>query len=151
MVPKMIDDRSPAAPVSSVSSRLVAIEKNAKIQILRSGDWISLPQASQSVVIGLDERTLQEWVRTDRVFALSHEGNIFVPVYGFDSTTHNPLAGLEAVVAVLKTHNNAWDMAYWFASPNNFLGGSPPKALLASAPERLLSAAFEEVGGVMHG
>ncbi|WP_274610336.1 hypothetical protein [Pseudomonas sp. TH31] len=42
-------------------------------------------------------------------------------------------------------------MAFWFASSNHFLGGNRPKDLLRSSPERVRSAAEEEVAGQLHG
>lgn len=97
-----------------------------------------------------DEPRLREWLRTGRIFALSHEGISYVPVYAFDSESRHPIAGLEPVVAVLKTQNDGWGMAYWFATPNNLLSCIPSKALV-SAPERLLAAALGEVAEQMFG
>jgi hypothetical protein len=42
-------------------------------------------------------------------------------------------------------------MAYWFLSDNGFLGGKRPQDLLASAPERVIVAAMDEVEGIAHG
>lgn len=42
-------------------------------------------------------------------------------------------------------------MAYWFRSDNRFLGGKRPQDLLASAPERVIEAAGDEVLGIAHG
>jgi hypothetical protein len=136
---------------SSTFLRLVIMESNAKAEIIRGGDLIPFAENSQHDAEGLDEKNLHEWLRTGRIFALSYGGMNYIPAYAFDDATHQPFACLEAVVAVLKTQNDGWGMAFWFTSPNNFLGGKPPKDLLLFAPERVLVAALEELGEVMHG
>jgi hypothetical protein len=45
---------------------------------------------------------------------------------------------------------DGWAMAFWFASPNTFLGGKRPKEVLSANPLGVLSAAKEEVSGVVH-
>jgi hypothetical protein len=42
-------------------------------------------------------------------------------------------------------------MAYWFLSVNSFLGGKRPQDLIASAPERVIAAAIDEVQEIAHG
>lgn len=150
-VDETIEIRILAAPVSSTLIRQLIMGGAARIEILRSRDWIPFSETPQYIAEDFDQTILSEWLRTDRIFSLSHEGINYVPTYAFDSGTQLPLAGLEAVVTVLKTQNDGWEMAFWFASPNNFLGGRRPKDLLLSDPECVLAAAFEEVSKVMHG
>ncbi len=42
-------------------------------------------------------------------------------------------------------------MAFWFASPNTFLGGKRPQDVLSANPLSVLSASKEEVSAVVHG
>jgi hypothetical protein len=152
MAEETLEGRVPSTPVSLTFLRQVITEGNAKAEIIRSGDLIPLTETSQHAAEGFDDKNLREWLQTGRIFALSHEGINYIPAYAFDNATRQPLVCLEAVVAVLKTQNDGWGMAFWFASPNNFLGGRPPKDLLLSHPGRVLVAALEEAGGdVMHG
>ncbi|MDH4559030.1 hypothetical protein E8F11_28335 [Pseudomonas sp. BN417] len=44
-----------------------------------------------------------------------------------------------------------WQLAYWFASVNSFLGGQRPQDLVATQPERINAAARDELLGVSHG
>lgn len=150
-VDETVEIRSPAAPVSSAFIRQLIMGGAARIAILRSGDWMPFSETPQHVAEDVDQSILSEWLGADRIFSLSHEGINYVPTYAFDSCTRLPLAGLDAVVALLKTQNDGWKMAFWFASPNNFLGGRRPKDLLLSDPGCVLAAAFEEVSKVMHG
>jgi hypothetical protein len=55
------------------------------------------------------------------------------------------------VIEVLAEHKDAWGMAYWFLSVNSFLGGKRPQDLIASAPERVIAAAIDEVQEIAHG
>jgi hypothetical protein len=41
-------------------------------------------------------------------------------------------------------------MAYWFRSENSFLGGNRPQDLLASAPDRVIAAAVDEILEMTH-
>ncbi len=152
MVEEISEAQVLSPPDSSTFLRQLRMKGNAKAEIIRSGDLIPFAENSQHVAEDLDERNLRDWLRTDRIFVLSYEGINYIPAYAFDDATHQPLVCLQAVISVLKAQNDGWGMAFWFASPNNFLGGRRPKDLLQIAPERVLVAALEEVDGeVMHG
>ncbi|MNY71028.1 hypothetical protein D3C86_2092840 [compost metagenome] len=68
-----------------------------------------------------------------------------------DATEQRPTAEFGAVVKVLSEKKDAWGMAFWFASSNHLLGGNRPEDLLRSSPERVRSAAEDEVAGQLHG
>ena len=55
------------------------------------------------------------------------------------------------VIEAFAGHKDGWGMAYWFRSDNSFLGGKRPQDLLATAPERVIDAALDEVQEVAHG
>lgn len=46
---------------------------------------------------------------------------------------------------------DGWGVSFWFISPNGWLGGKHPQDLLSTEPSLVVSAAHEEVTGVMHG
>ncbi len=46
---------------------------------------------------------------------------------------------------------NGWEIAFWFAGVNSYLGGHAPKDIVASQPEAVLKAAMTEATGLQHG
>jgi len=86
------------------------------------------------------------------IFAIHHNGTDYFPDYGLDrDASFRPLKTMARVIEVLAGHKDAWGMAYWFLSANSFLGGKRPQDLLATAPDRVIEAARDEVQEVAHG
>ena len=46
---------------------------------------------------------------------------------------------------------NGWEIAFWFAGVNSYLGGRAPKEVVANQPEAVLKAAKTEAIGLQHG
>lgn len=67
------------------------------------------------------------------------------------ATGFRPVKALAKIIENFGELKDGWDMAYWFRSDNRFLGGKRPQDLLASAPERVIEAAGDEVLGIAHG
>lgn len=83
-----------------------------------------------------------KWKHAGKIFALRHEGVDYFPIYGLDPAQgFRPFSALESVIATLATMKEGWAMAFWFASPNSFLGGKRPKDVLSVNPSGVLSAA----------
>ena len=55
------------------------------------------------------------------------------------------------IIEIFRGHRDSWEMAYWFASANSFLGAKRPQDLFAKAPQRVIAAAEDEVQGIVHG
>ena len=73
-------------------------------------------------------------------------------LYAHDARAgYRPLKGLAKVLAIFEARKDDWGLAYWFSSANSFLGGKRPQDLLGAEPERVASAAEDELAGVAHG
>jgi hypothetical protein len=62
-------------------------------------------------------------------------------MFQFDLVTMEILAGARAAVAELTPAFDDWDLATWFATPNDWLHGAAPACVMASDPASVQSAA----------
>ena len=126
----------------------------AKTEILKSNDWVTANEVSNLAHFSSGNPSSQpnKWKHAGKIFALRHEGIDYFPIYGLDPTQgFRPFSALESVIATLATMKDGWALAFWFASPNTFLGEKRPKEVLSTNSLDVLSAAMEEISGVVHG
>lgn len=95
---------------------------------------------------------LQQAEAKGEIFSIEYQGQVHYPDYAFmDNEEECLLPALAEVIAVLHSTKDGWGMAFWFRSPNNFLGGLRPEDVLPQAPDAVLSAASREVDDIMPG
>lgn len=126
----------------------------ARTAVLKTRDWMTAPQIAEVAGFSTTNPSVQpgKWKREGAIFAIRHNGVDYYPTFGLDpSKGYRPLKSMAAVIRVLGAMKDGWGMAYWFQSANSFLGGKRPQELLASAPQRVLAAAEDEVQEVAHG
>lgn len=134
--------------------REAAMLADARQRILQDGDWATTADLSTHLKVkrGTLKECLSAWLRDGLMTSFNYRGHEYFPVFAFDhSTEFRPLHELSAVVKVLSKKKDGWGIAFWFATSNSYLGGRLPKDLLRSAAESVLSAAEDEVSGVLHG
>lgn len=144
----------PKKPVPSTLLREAKMLAQAKTEILQSNDWVTASEVSNLAQFSPGNPSSQpnKWKHAGKIFVLRHGGVDYFPIYGLDPAQgFRPFSALESVIATLATMKDGWAMAFWFASPNSFLGGKRPKEVLSANPSVVLSAAKEEVSGVVHG
>lgn len=144
----------PKKPVPSTLLHEARMLAQAKTEILQSHDWVTANEISNLAQFSSGNPSSQpnKWKHAGKIFALRHEGVDYFPIYGLDPTRDfRPFSALESVISTLATMKDGWAMAFWFASPNTFLGGKRPKEVLSANPSGVLSAANEEVSRVVHG
>lgn len=105
---------------------------------------------------GLSLRNLSaqpnKWKKQGAIFAIHHNGVDYFPGYGLDRAANCRLIrALAKVIQAFAGHKDGWGMAYWFRSASSYLGGKRPQDLLATAPERVIEAAQDEVQEMAHG
>ncbi|MBV7547302.1 hypothetical protein KW849_13485 [Pseudomonas sp. PDM26] len=160
-LPLAADSAAPASDLGAPGSlnprtlfREAAMLADARQLILHDGDWVTAAVLSQ--LTGLEPAALaaglRAWRRDGRLISVSDRRQEYFPVFAFgDATKQLPTPEFTAVVKVLSQKKDAWGMAFWFASSNHWLDDNRPKDLLRSSPERVRSAAEEEVTGPLHG
>ncbi|AZD55516.1 hypothetical protein C4K19_3731 [Pseudomonas chlororaphis subsp. aurantiaca] len=144
----------PKRPIPSTLLRKAKMLAKAKTEILQSNDWVTASEISDLAQFKSNNPGSQpnKWKLAGKIFALRHEAIDYFPIYGLDPAQgYRPFSGLKPIVSTLSSMKDGWGMAFWFASPNSYLGGKRPKDVLQANPEGVLDAAKEEVCGVMHG
>jgi len=151
---KIVRALLPDAPLSNSALAEARMTAKAQSRILESGDF--LPAAEVARLAGFSENNPStqpnKWKREKRIFAFTFDGRDYYPAFGIDP--HRSYRPRPALAKVLKTFGNTkspWQLAFWFAGMNSFLGAARPQDLLATAPERVIAAAKDEVQGVRHG
>ena len=144
----------PRTPPSPRLLKEVAMLVKARKAVLESGDWLTAADIAQLADLSTRNPSAQpnKWKKQGLIFAISHGGADYFPGYGLDRDAgFRPVKALAKIIETFAGHKDGWGMAYWFRSDNGFLGGRRPQDLLASAPERVIEAAMDEVQEIAHG
>lgn len=144
----------PRTPPSPRLLKEAAMLVRARKAVLESGDWLTAAEVAQ--LAGLSPRNPSaqpnKWKKQGQIFAIHHNGVDYFPGYGLDGEAgFRPVKAMSRIIEAFAGHKDGWGMAYWFRSDNSFLGGKRPQDLLATAPERVIEAARDEVLEVAHG
>jgi len=148
---EVLTPRKPASPrLLKEASMLVQARK----AVLESGDWLTAANVAQLAGLSTRNPSAQpnKWKKQGLIFAIHHNGVDYYPGYGLNRDAgFRPLKALAKVIEVFVGHKDGWGMAYWFRSPNSFLGGKRPQDVLGAQPERVIEAARDEVQEIAHG
>ena len=85
------------------------------------------------------DELISTWIRERRIFCISNEGQEFFPNFQFRDSV--PIPVISEVIGIFPTSTTSWDMAFFFASPNGYIGGAEPFRLAESDPQQLKSLA----------
>lgn len=129
------------------------MQARAMTRILEGGDWLTGQELADVAgwCAGHPDASLGEWKLQGLIFSIEFEGEEYYPRFAFDPQCQFlPRLELKVVLEIL-WDRSGWELAFWFDSPNSYLGGRCPKELLADDPEKVLLAARMEKLGVEHG
>lgn len=153
-ISKIVDFILPAETVPTSIVNEARILGKARCDIFFSGDWINSREWDElAAERGTDPevRSLQ-YLKDRLIFSIRHADVDYFPLYGLDDLNkYQPVAGLHEIIELLTEHKDGWAFAFWFASPNTFLGAKAPKDVIATDPRAVMAAAMEEVHGLRHG
>lgn len=122
--------------------------------VLKSSNWLTTAEVTGLAgLTGSDPGSqVRGWKRRGLIFAVQYKGRDYYPLYALaGSEGFRPNKHLAEVLRVFADTKDAWGMAYWFNSPNSYLGGECPKDLLASESDRVINAACQEIRRIEHG
>jgi hypothetical protein len=141
--------KAPPVPVRLLEAKMKATARKA---VLESGDWKTAIEVAQAAGLGLTNLSsqLNNWKRERRIFAINHQGRDYFPAYGLDGEGR-PLKGVAEVLEVFGERKDGWNLAYWFAAVNSFLGGKRPQDVLEVNPTRVAAAAQDEMKNMLFG
>jgi hypothetical protein len=131
-----------------------AMLARARTAVIESGDWLTAAQLADMAQFSSSNPSAQpnKWKRDGSIFAIRHNGIDYFPSYALDpSTGYRPRKAMSEILKTFGAAKDGWGLSYWFMSDNSFLGGQRPKDVLATAPERVLAAARDELEGSRHG
>jgi hypothetical protein len=151
---RLVDVLMPRTPPSPRLLREAAALVQARTAVLESGDWLTAAEVAQLAGLSTRNTSAQpnKWKKQGQIFAIHHNGTDYFPAYGLDRDAgFRPSKALADVIGILQGHKDSWGMAYWFRSPNGFLGNKCPKDLFGTRPERVVAAAHDEVQEIGHG
>lgn len=143
----------PDLELSSTQLREAKMMSRARSTVLESGDFVPA-----SAIAGLGAFSVKNpssqpnrWKQARQIFAITSKGVDLYPLYALG--TQGGIRPLPAIAEILRVLNdkNDWEVAFWFAGLNSYLGGRAPKDLVASHPESVLKAALAEASGLQHG
>lgn len=143
--------RTPPSPRLLKEAAMLLLARKA---VLESGDWLTAADIAQLAGLSTRNPSAQpnKWKKQGLIFAINHGGVDYFPGYGLDPNAgFRPVKALAKIIETFSEHKDGWGMAYWFRSNNSFLGGKRPQDLLASAPERVVKAAMDEIPEIAHG
>ncbi|NEV00324.1 hypothetical protein FNJ47_32065 [Bradyrhizobium sp. UFLA 03-164] len=126
----------------------------ARKAVLESGDWLTAAEIARLTGLSVHHPSAQpnKWRKEGQIFAIRHLNIDHFPRYALDPAVgYYPFKSMVQVLRTFQGKKDDWNLAYWFASVNSFLGGKRPQDVLATQPERVLKAAEDEVAGVLHG
>lgn len=154
MIKALVDALVPKVPPTPNLLKEAAMVARSRNTVLESADWLTAAQVAELAGLSTSNPSTQpnKWKRQKQIFAIAHNGVDYFPGYGLDPDTgYRPRKALKPVLDVFGEYKDGWGLAYWFLSANSFLGGKRPQDVLASEPEKVISAAEDEVKGIAHG
>lgn len=128
--------------------------ERARREILDSDDWLTTAEllALGSPSDWISVADLRLWLCDDQIFALRSDGADYFPRYALDvERDYQPILGLDRAIRLLKTTKSEWEIAFWFASLNSYLGGQRPQDILHHRMESVFEAAQQELAEISHG
>jgi len=84
---------------------------------------------------------LARWIVERRVVSFGWHGEYLVPMFQFDRADMTVLRSVSAVLDEFEGTFDDWDLATWFALPNDWLGEKAPVDVLPRDPHAVLQAA----------
>lgn len=125
-----------------------------KEMILNDSEWLPAQEVSCRAGSGTEVKNPSglpnRWKRARKIFAISSEGKDLYPDYALDEGGQ-PLPLIKKIIALFGETKTPWSLAFWFGTPNSWLGNKKPKDLLISAPEKVWEAALTAKDGPVHG
>ncbi|MCY1364552.1 hypothetical protein D9M69_513600 [compost metagenome] len=141
--------------IKSASHQMAAQMLNrAKQGVLESTQWLSRSDIARLTSVDGNGAAdyLSEWLRERQIFSISHNGGEYFPSYALNGLAgYRPIEAMTDILHAFGATKDSWGVAFWFASVNSYLGGKRPQDLLATDPDQVVAAAFDERQGVPHG
>jgi hypothetical protein len=130
------------------------IELAARAAVLGSANWLTAFQVAELAKFSTSNpsKRVNEWKEKGAIFSIHDDGIEYYPSYSLDELkSYQPLEVIAGVLKIFGYTKSGWGLAYWFWSPNSYLGGKRPQDILAKDPVAVLNAARADTAGIQHG
>ena len=98
-------------------------------------------KTSTAQQLALRSTDVDKWKAEGQIFSIQHAGCSLFPKYAFqNNAAHKPVPSLKVILEVVRTKKDGWEIAFWFASSNGFLGGHRRQEMPCSGAEKVLLA-----------
>lgn len=85
--------------------------------------------------------TLARWIVQRDLISFERQGQLVIPLFQFDGSAIAIRSGVREVMQELSGPYDDWEIADWFARPNEALGGQRPAVRLADDPRGVFEVA----------
>ncbi len=137
-------DTAPPLPYRRVQSSCSDREFIAALDALRSSGGLAPAEellTSFRRGCGHELATLARWIVARQVVSFTWQARTWLPLFQFDPADMSPKRELAPVLAELNAVYDEWEAARWFATPNTWLAGCTPAAMVATDLPAVLLAA----------
>lgn len=102
--------------------------------------WTSAQVARESSSSAKNRAAIaSRWVAEKKIFSVPFAGKTWFPRFQFHDG--RPILAVSKVIKAFPDNATGWDLAYFFTTPNSFIGGRKPLGLIREDPKRLESLA----------
>ena len=145
----LLSDVTPSKAAREQARMLI----EAKTSILNSGDFLPATEVAKLAGFSASNLSVQpnKWKRNREIFAIQHGREDYLPLYGLDPGDHRPRKEMAEILNIFGDSKDGWSLSFWFAGLNSFLDDERPQDMLATDPERVISAAKDEMAEFEHG
>ena len=149
----VVEALTPDLELSPTKLREAKMMSAARSTVLESGDFAPASAIAELGSFSVKNPSSQpnRWKQGRQIFAITNKGIDLYPLYALSTRDGvRPLPVIGEILRVLEGRNG-WEIAFWFAGVNSYLGGHTPKEIVATQPEAVLKAAMTEATGLQHG
>jgi hypothetical protein len=102
--------------------------------------WTSAEVAKESSSTAKNRAAIaSRWLAEKRIFSVHFKRQTWFPRFQFQDGS--PIPAISNVIKAFPKHATGWDLAFFFDTPNSFIGGRRPLELLKGDPEAIESLA----------
>ena len=133
----------PADPIANARLELEIANARMRADFIRKEPCFTAPQISEMAGHEAKNRsvTASRWKHQGRIFSVPFQRQELYPAFQF--ADGEPVPQLAGILAALPTGMSEWQKAFWFLTPNGWLGGVAPATSLRDA-EAVAAAAARE-------
>lgn len=82
---------------------------------------------------------VSKWLQEGKIFSVRHDNQEWFPSFQFDEGSPAPV--ISKVTELFPADEREWNLAFFFSTPNAYIGGRLPIELIRADPDLLVSLA----------